>query len=264
MQAASAAAAPPPGVGVLLASDSTSCTNGLSIIGGRVSATGAFVASLTLLDQDSDRMIGKMVCWHSPLFAGAMLPLAACVGPHLPAGFAAMAAAAPDDQPARLVLDGNSLVSVAAGLGQGGLPNAVRTAVEAIAPGGELDFAGREWSDQHGMAFRVEKRYRSKGVSTANDRGAESFCSLLLDPTGRVLERAHSVPLAEVPVEILRAAMLIGRDVRRCEIESDAQREVGWRALVRDGIGRDHVVEITLDGAVRFSRRVVNARIDAR
>jgi hypothetical protein len=34
--------------------------------------------------------------------------------------------------------------------------------------------------------------------------------------------------------------------------------------LVRDGIGRDHVVEITLDGAVRFSRRVVNARIDAR
>lgn len=101
-------------------------------------------------------------------------------------------------------------------------------------------------------------------MSTANDRGAESFCSLLLDPTGHVVERAHSVPLAEVPVEILRAAMLIGRDVRRCEIESDAQREVGWRALVRDGIGRDHVVEITLDGAVRFSRRVVNARIDAR
>src|SRR5262245_23048142 len=82
----------------------------------------------------------------------------ACAGPGLPAGFAAAAANAPQDWPVRLWLDGDHVVAAAAGVGPGGLPQAVRTTIDAVAPGGELQFAGREWSAA-GEGYRVDKRY---------------------------------------------------------------------------------------------------------
>src|SRR5262245_37248794 len=177
---------------------------------------------------------------------------AACAGPGLPAGFAAAAAAAPEDTPARLWIDGDAVVAAAAGVGPGGLPLAVRTAIDAVAPGGELQFAGREWSAA-GDGYRVDKRYV--------DGPDESFRSALIAADGAVLERSHSVPIGKVPTAVLTAALTVGRDVRRCEIVADAAQETGWRAIVSDGAGRSFVATIGLQGGLRSVYRIVNARL---
>jgi hypothetical protein len=182
----------------------------------------------------------------------ALLTLAACAGAGLPPGFAAAAANAPEDWPLRLWLDGDHVVAAAAGVGPGGLPQAVRTSIDAVAPGGELQFAGREWSAA-GDGYRVDKRYV--------DGADESFRSALIAADGAVLERSHSVPIGKVPVAVLTAALTVGRDVRRCEIVADAAQETGWRATVVDGAGRSFVAMIGLQGGIRSVYRIVNARL---
>lgn len=180
-----------------------------------------------------------------------LLPLAACAAAGLPPGFAAAAATAPEDAPARLFVDGDRIVGAAAGLGPSGLPAAVRTAVTGIAPDGELLFEGREWGPA-GDGFRVEKRYR--------DGGTESFRSVLLAADGAVLERCHSVPIAKVPAAILGTALDVARDVRRCDIVADGTRETGWRVTVVDGAGRTFVLALDLEGAMRTRHRIVAAQ----
>lgn len=185
---------------------------------------------------------------------GLLLPglLAACANPPLPPEFAGLAAESPEDMPPRLWLDGTRIVGVATGLGPGGLPPAVRAAVDAVAPAGRLVHAGREWGPA-GTGYRVEKSYED-GPNTA-------FRSVLVAADGAVLQRSHSVPLARVPASVIGAAMAVGRDVRRCEIVSDADVETGWRALVVDGAGRTHCVILDLDGSLRGVSRVLSTEL---
>jgi hypothetical protein len=185
-----------------------------------------------------------------PALPLAALLLGACAGPALPTGFAALAAEAPEDVPARLWLEGDACIAAATAVGPGGLPATVRVAADAIAPAGELVFAGRAWGPR-GAGFRIEKRY-VEGTD-------ESFRSVLLAADGTVLERTHSVPIAQVPVAVLTSAMTAGRDVRRCEIVSGPEREEGWRALVQNGAGRTFVVALALDGRLLSTQRVVRA-----
>lgn len=187
--------------------------------------------------------------------AMATLSLAGCAGTGMPVGFAAAAAEAPEDIPVRLSLTGDAVTGAAAPLGPGGLPAPVRTAAEAIVPGGTVVFSGREWGPL-GDGYRIEKRYR--------EDGGESFRSVLMDAEGRVLERTHSVSMAKVPPVIARMAMTIGRDLRRCEIVSDSAREIAWRAIVGDGLGRTHIVTLDLSGNVVESHRLVRAQIELR
>jgi len=194
-----------------------------------------------------------MICRTA--LAIATLSLAGCAGTGLPAGFAAAAAEAPEDIPVRLSLTGDAVTGAAAPLGPGGLPPPVRTAAEAIVPGGTVVFSGREWG-AFGDGYRIEKRYR--------EDGGESFCSVLMDADGRVLERTHSVPMAKVPPVIARMAMTMGRDLRRCEIVSDTARETAWRALVGDGLGRTHMVTLDLSGNILASHRLVRAQVELR
>lgn len=180
------------------------------------------------------------------------LPWPACATAGLPRGFAKALAESPLDAPARLWLDGERVAGGAVALGPGGLPRPVRVAADGIAPGGETVFSGREWGPA-GTGFRIEKRYL--------EGATESFRSVLLTADGAVLERAHSVPLHEVPAAVLMTAMAVGRDVLRCDIVADAARERSWSAYVRNAIGWTFVVAIGLDGSLLELRREVAATI---
>ncbi|MCA8974883.1 MAG: hypothetical protein KDC98_09175 [Planctomycetes bacterium] len=187
----------------------------------------------------------------STLF-GAVLAGCSTTAP-VPDGLARLMTEAPEDTPARLLLTGNSLTGAAVASGPGSLPRAVRTAIDAVAPHGETTFQGREWGSR-GEGFRIEKRYR---------QGAEErLASALIADDGRVLERAHSVPLGEVPQPILGAALGVGPEIERAMIVSGPEREEYWQCTVGDRIGRTFVARITLDGVLLQVRRRVTARID--
>jgi hypothetical protein len=187
----------------------------------------------------------------APALAFAFL---GCVGSGLPSGFAEAAATAPQDTPARLFLRGDAIDGAAAGIGPGGLPAPVRATIEAVTPGGETVFLGREWGP-HGEAFRIEKRY-------VEGQG-ESFRSALVAEDGGVLERSHTLPTVKVPAVVLGAAMPFGRDIRRCEIVSDATTERFWRIRCVDGGGRTFVATVSLDGSLLDSRRLVALELQA-
>ncbi len=166
---------------------------------------------------------------------------------------AALLAEAPDATPPRLWIAGDRIVQATAPLGPGGVPHHVRTAAEAVAPGGELLFQGREWGPR-GAGFRVEKRYREGAV--------EHLRSVLVAADGRVLERAHTVPLVEVPRPVLAAAVQRAPHVEEAWIVSGPEREDYWLCTLRDRIGRTFVTHITLDGRSVAALRRVNARVD--
>lgn len=182
----------------------------------------------------------------------AISVLSGCATGGLPSGFAAALAAAPTSPPARLHLVGEAIVGAAVPAGPGALPRPVRVAADGIAPGGETVFAGREWGPA-GDGFRIEKLYR--------EGADEAFRSVLLDASGDVLERTHSVPLPDVPTAVLATALRVGREVTRCEIVADGSRETGWRATVHNGAGWTFVVAIGLDASLQHVQRVLDARL---
>ena len=68
-------------------------------------------------------------------------------------------------------------------------------------------------------------------------------------------------PIAKVPPPVIVAALSLGRDVRRCEIVSDASAERCWRAFVVDGGGRRLLATIGLDGTLLAAHRLVDAEL---
>lgn len=188
----------------------------------------------------------------------ATVTLGACHSGGLPRGFAEAAATAPEEAPARLWLQGDRIVGAAAAIGPGALPQPARTAMDAVAPGGEQTFLGREWGPR-GEHFRVEKRY-------VDGSGAATYRSALVTAEGQVIERSHSIVVNKVPPAVLGEAMKLGRDLRRCDIVSDAITEREWRIHCVDGGGRTFVVVVDMDGSLIAANRVVTAtlQVDAR
>jgi hypothetical protein len=171
----------------------------------------------------------------------------------VPPAFASLLAEAPEDHPARLWFQGDQLVGAAVAVGPGALPPPVRTTIDAVAPRGELTFQGREWS-RRGSGFRIDKHYTIGTV--------EHSRSALIARDGTVLERSHTVPLPEVPHDVLAAAMSVGTDVVEARIVSGTLHEEYWECTVHDRIGHTHVATIGLDGRLRGTVRRVQARID--
>jgi len=191
--------------------------------------------------------------FHWPF--GWLLALAACsTAAPVPESLQTLLGESPDGNSARLSIGGNRIVAAAVAIGNASLPKAARTAIEAIAPQGELLFAGREWGPR-GAGFRVEKRYRD-GVK-------EHVRSVLVDADGRVLERAHSVAIAEVPQHVLAAAMRVGPMIDEARIVSGPEREEYWSVSVRDRVGRTFVARVSLAGSLLDSVRRVSARVDS-
>jgi hypothetical protein len=185
----------------------------------------------------------------------ALALLAACSASRgVPAGFAEALAEAPEDAAARLVLEGDRITTAAAGVGRTALPEAVRTTIEAVAPRGELLFAGLEWGPR-GEGFRVDKRYT---------HGTPHVRTVLVAPDGRVLERGHSVPIAQVPQAVLAIALRMAPLVDEAMIVSGAEVEEFWRCTVRDRAGRTFVATVGLDGRLLGRARRLRAQVDAR
>lgn len=184
-----------------------------------------------------------------------LLALGACASAgDVPRELAALLATAPPGAPMRLWLDGDRVVAVAVPDAPGLLPHDARIAVEATAPGGELRFQGREWGAR-GHGFRVDKHYG--GAAVEHER------SVLVAADGSVLERDHTVPVAEVPQHVLAGALTAGVTVAEARIVSGPEREEYWRVVVLDRTGRSFVVTVELDGRVRGVVRRIEARVDA-
>ncbi|MBM3973181.1 MAG: hypothetical protein FJ301_03670 [Planctomycetes bacterium] len=158
----------------------------------------------------------------------------------------------PGDGAARLELIGDRVVVAAVPVGEGLLPPAARTAIEAIAPGGAVTFAGFE-SGPHGSGWRVEKRY----AESAQSRSA------LVTPDGGVLERWHTVSVREVPTDALRAVTDLGATIDEARIVSGPGGEERWTFLVRDRMQRRRIVDVSLRGELLTQRRRLDATVDA-
>ncbi len=190
---------------------------------------------------------------YRPLLS-CLLPLGACASSAVPPTLAKWFSDAPGDATPRLMLAGDRIVAAAAPLGPGSLPPAVRTTFEAVAPGGETLFVGREWSER-GEGFRLEKRYREGAVHTR---------SVLASPEGAVLERWHTVPIPQVPQQVLAAALQQGPLVDEARIVSGPEREEYWDLVARDRSGRTFVVRVALDGDLLATARRVSAQVETR
>lgn len=191
--------------------------------------------------------------WPGMTFATATALAGCASAPAVPSAIVELMAEAPEDQPTRLLLAGNRIVAAAVALGPGSLPAPVRAAVDRVAPKGETVLQAREWS-RRGEGFRIEKHYVIEGTDHVR--------TALIADDGRILERAFSVPIGEVPEPVLLAALAVGSSVRRAMIVSGPGGEEYWQCVVGDRIGRTYVVRIALDGAPLEVHRRVDARID--
>lgn len=186
------------------------------------------------------------------LAAGLCSALAACAGTGQRAtDLAAALAIAPPGTMARLWLDGDRLGTVVVPCHTAELPPPVRQMMAAVAPDGERRFTGREWGPR-GQGFRVEVRYDDP----AHVR------SVLLAMDGAVLERSHTVPLAEVPQHVVATALRTAPFVDEAWIVSGPQREEYWDLWLRERSGALHTTRIGLDGRAIASRRRLDARVD--
>lgn len=191
--------------------------------------------------------------WSVLGLLGLLLVQACSTAAPVPERLQGMLADSPEATPARLWLDGNRIVAAAVATGPGSVPTAARTRIEAVAQGGETVFQGREWGPR-GEGFRVDKRYRTAGQ--------EERRTVLVTADGHVLERGHTVPIGEVPQDVLAAALLVGPTVVDAMIVSGPAVEEFWRCEVKDRIGRSHLVVVGLDGRVRHVARLVAATLD--
>jgi hypothetical protein len=153
---------------------------------------------------------------------------------------------------ARLWLAGDRIVAATVPIGPGAMPLAVRTTIEAVLPDGTQTFAGREHGPR-GHGFRIDKSYRQP----------EHQRSVLIADDGSVLERAHTVTIAEVPQAVLATALRTGPSVEESWIVSGPTSEEFWQFLVRDRSGRAFVVKVGLDGGPLGRLRRTAARIDS-
>jgi hypothetical protein len=191
----------------------------------------------------------------SALLVCVSFAMAACVGTNTSRpSLARLLRDAPNDAPARLAIAGDHLVFAAVPIGSGSLPKAVRTPIDAIAPGGRTLFVGREWGER-GDGFRVEKAYDGGGKTQTR--------SVLAAADGAVLERWHTVAIAEVPQHVMATALRTGPTIDEARIVSGPEREEHWAFVVRDRAGSVFVVKVSLDGEGLGRVRQSAARLDS-
>lgn len=192
--------------------------------------------------------------WLSSVLAAALAALSGCAsGSDTTPDLSRWLAEVPESMPTRLWIAGDRIVRAAAALGPGSIPPAARTAIEAVAPGGQVLFQGREWGSA-GDGFRVEKHYP--------DADPEHSRSVLVTADGAVLERAHTVPVTQIPRDVLNAALRAAPQIEAAWIVSDATRERFWLCELRNRIGYSLILKIDLEGHLLYASRRIAARVD--
>lgn len=180
-----------------------------------------------------------------------LLAAAGCSTAGTPADITAELAESPGDGVPRLWLAGDRIMAVAAPLQHRDLPRPVALMADAIAPGGSRTFVGREWGPR-GTGYRIDCTFTDP----------PHVRSMLLTPAGEVLERSHTVPLAEVPERVLATALRIAPLVDSAAIVSGPEREEHWTIVMRDRSGRRFSARIALDGREIDHHRRFDAQLD--
>mgnify|MGYP003674048535 FL=1 len=166
---------------------------------------------------------------------------------------ASLLADAEPNQPVRLLIAGDRLLSTAVPIDFHAVPALARTTSEAIAPDGVLEFCAHEIGPR-GEGFRLEKRYEEPFPHVR---------SVLVDMLGNVLERSHTVPVAKVPQDVLGAALSSGTFVDSVAIVSGPVQEEFWHVVTKDRRGRIFVITVDLDGNVLSQVRRNQSRVDS-
>src|SRR5690606_5917897 len=153
----------------------------------------------------------------------------------------------------RLTLAGTTVTAAAVAVEYRTIPALARTTCEAIAPDGVLEFCGQE-NGARGFGFRIEKRY---------EQPFPHLRSVLVDATGEVMERSHTLPVADVPQHVLGAALAGGTLVDSVAIVSGPRKEEFWRIVTRDRRGRVFVITVDLNGNLMSKQRRHQSRVDS-
>ena len=182
------------------------------------------------------------------------LALTGCsASPRLPAEAIQYLRSSPAHAPVHLHLSGAEILSANAATLAPSLPPAVRAAVDAVLPQGAEILRCREWGPR-GAGYRIEKRYDIDGV--------DHFRTALIAADGKVLERAHSVPIDKVPERVLLTAGQFGTHVSRIMIVSGPKREEYWQCTVANRGDQTFVVITELDGELRSTARRLQVTVD--
>ena len=179
--------------------------------------------------------------------------LAACAAAPVPDDLQQWLQDAPPESAARLTLRDGAVAAAAVAIDPRNLPATVRTALEAVAPAGKMTFCGREWSSR-GDGYRIDKDY--------TDQPEPHTRSLLLAANGQVLERSHSVGIADVPQHILATALQTGPRIDVAHIVSGPEHEEYWLVIVRDRSDRSYRLHIGLEGQELSRSRTSPSRIE--
>ena len=114
---------------------------------------------------------------------------------------------------------------------------AVRTSDAFVQPGGELLFAGREWGAKID-GFRFDKRFGSL------------HRSVLVDATGKVLERSHEISVGAAPPLGSNAASVFGAILRVEVIQGRRGTPEQFRFTLRDNEAKTRYVFTSDRGSI--------------
>lgn len=179
-----------------------------------------------------------------------LIALAGCVASEAPAY---LLADAEPNQEVRLGLSGDRVIAAAIPIDYRTVPLLARTTCDAVLADGVVTFCGREHGSR-GNGYRLEKSY---------EQPFPHLRSVLVDETGTVLERSHTLPIADVPQHVLAAAIAIGTSMDSAAIVSGPASEECWRIVTRDRRGRVFVVTVDLAGKLLSKLRRNQSRVDS-
>jgi hypothetical protein len=154
---------------------------------------------------------------------------------------------------AAVFVDGHAVARASVSVNDADVPADVLRIETTIQPGGERALLAREYGD-HGVGYRFVRVY------AANADCPER--TVLLDATGKVLERAHAIPPNTAPASVLEqvAAAGVGRVATLFAVQG-APGEEWYRIRLVAEDGRRHVLECAADGARRGLWRVLSGEI---
>jgi len=157
-----------------------------------------------------------------------------------------------DGSPWRLQVQHREIQAVTIGIPRHTVPSALARQAQSLLPDAHQGYSGREWGPQ-GSGYRLEFLRQSGEF--------EELHSLLLEPSGAVLDYRRSAPLRLVPVAVLGTALTIGPQIEQAQVCTAGTSTHVWHCTVIDAQGRRHISTIAPDGDLVSLHQIVPAEI---